>query len=74
MAIIKTIDSISFENDANEFLDITYHIEGYIDIKVDVSESFSITNEREIDEICNVMKELLRQSKRKKKKYEKSNL
>jgi hypothetical protein len=68
MAIIKTIDSISFENDVNEFLDITYHVEGYIDIKVDLSVSFSIVNESEIDEICNAMKELLRQSKRKKRK------
>lgn len=65
--LIKTIDQISFENENGEFLDITYHLEGYIDIKVDISESFSIVSEREIDEICNAMKEMLRQKRKTKK-------
>jgi hypothetical protein len=64
--LIKTIDSISFENSGGEYLDITYHIEGYVDINLETSGTFCIESENEIDEICNAIKELLRQKKLKK--------
>jgi hypothetical protein len=69
--LIKTIDSISFQNSSNEYLDITYHIEGYVDINLETSGTFSFQNESEVDEFCNAIKELLRQKKSQKRKYAK---
>ena len=45
--LIKTVDSISFENSSGEYLDITYHIEGYVDINLETSGTFCIESENE---------------------------
>lgn len=61
--LVKVIDNIHFENEYGEYLDIEYHNEGYIELNLETSTTFTFTSEKEIDEVCNAMKELLKQKK-----------
>ena len=66
--LVKFIDNVHFENEHGEYLDIEYHIEGYIEINLETSTRFTFTSENDIDEVCNVMKELLKQKRNNPKK------
>jgi hypothetical protein len=59
---LKTIvHEIAFQNEQGEYLDATYHIEGYIDLQIDTSQKFSISTVEELDLIYAKLKEILTQ-------------
>ena len=70
MALITTVDQIHFRNDDN-YLDVELHIEGgcYLELKTDGS--FFIESEKEIDIICNKLKELLQGGRAEERKSKK---
>jgi len=57
------VDECHFQK-GNDYLDVVTNLEGYIELKIDNSDSFAIETEQEIDRICDTLKELLRECKK----------
>lgn len=55
------VDEIHFTNDEKEYLDVVIS-DGYITLKIDDNNEFSITTEDEINYICKKLKKLLKKS------------
>lgn len=65
MAVKGYIDEFHFVNDIGEYLDVVVNNhERFITINTNDNAVFSIENEKEIDEICKKLKELLAQAKK----------
>lgn len=68
MAVKGYIDEFHFTNEIDEYLDVTVdNHTHFIIINTNDSSGFSIESEKEIDYICNKLKELLAQAKKYKK-------
>lgn len=72
MAVKGYIDEFHFTNNVDEYLDVRVDNHShYIIINTNDSNGFSIDSEKEIDEICKKLKELLAQSKTYKRRKKK---
>lgn len=68
MAVKGYIDEFHFTNNINEYLDVAINNhEHFITINTNDTVGFSIDSEKDIDDICKKLKELLAQAKKYKK-------
>lgn len=68
MAVKGYIDEFHFVNNIGEYLDVAVNNhDHFITINTNDSAGFAIDSEKEIDEICSKLKELLAQAKKYKK-------
>jgi hypothetical protein len=66
MSVKYQIHEISFENQG-DYLDVTIHTEGYLELKIETTESFTITDQKDLDEIYKKLSEALKTVNPKKK-------
>lgn len=61
-SLILETNDLTFKK-GEEYLDVKWHIEGWLELKIETSDSFTIESEEEIDIICRKLKEMINQSK-----------
>ena len=59
-SIRQTIHDFSIDKDG-EYIDVKVHMEGWLELKIETTESFTISSEKEIDFIANALKNALKQ-------------
>ena len=57
--IKQTIHEFSIDKDG-DYIDVKVHLEGYLTIRIETTDSFTIETEAEIDFIANKLKEALK--------------
>ena len=57
--IKQTIHEFSIDKNG-EYIDVKVHLEGYLTIRIETTDSFTIETEAEIDFIANKLKEALK--------------
>ncbi len=57
--IRQTIHEFSIDKDG-DYIDVRVHLEGYLTIRIETTDSFTIETEAEIDFIANKLKEALK--------------
>lgn len=60
-SIKSIVHEIAFENEREEYLDVEYHVEGYITLNIEHSGKFTIGSLEELTDIYEKIKELITQ-------------